>query len=89
MKSMCLLAYKPSEDGTGSLEVRAKDYHSNWMAAIAILDDDTFLGAENSYNLFTLRKNSGGLDDERARLEVCSKTYLNPMETLFETLCKP
>ena len=55
MKSIQLLVYKPEE---GSIEVRARDYHSNWMTAVEVLDDDTYLGAENSFNLFTVRKNS-------------------------------
>ena len=34
----------------------AKDCNPNWMTAIEILDDDNFLGAENSFNLFTCQK---------------------------------
>ena len=68
MKSICLLLYNASE---GVLELRAQDYASNWMSAVAILDDDTYLGAENGYNLFTVRKNSAAAsDDDRRRLEV-------------------
>ena len=68
MKSMNLLVYKPEE---GSLEVRAQDYGAAFMTAVEILDDDTFLGAENSYNLFTVRKNSDAASDEdRRRLQV-------------------
>lgn len=68
MKSMNLLVYKP-EDGT--IENRAQDYGTAWMTAVEILDDDTYLGAENSYNLFTVRKNSDAASDEdRRRLQV-------------------
>eukprot|EP00891_Asterochloris_glomerata_P001303 jgi/Astpho2/1303/fgenesh1_pm.00024_%23_4_t len=67
MKSIYLLLYNASE---GVLELRAQDYASNWMSAVAILDDDTYLGAENGYNLFTVRKNSAAAsDDDRRRLE--------------------
>lgn len=34
----------------------ARDYNPNWMTAIEILDDDTFLGAENFFNLFVCQK---------------------------------
>ena len=34
----------------------ARDFNPNWMTAVEILDDDTFLGAENSFNLFTCQK---------------------------------
>jgi DNA damage-binding protein 1 len=41
------------------------------MSAVEILDDDIYLGAENNFNLFTVRKNSeGATDEERGRLEV-------------------
>ena len=68
MKSIYLLMYKAEE---GVLEIRAKDFHSNYMTAVDILDDDTYLGAEINYNLFTVRKNSDAASDEdRNRLEV-------------------
>ena len=40
----------------GAIEERAHDYNSNWMSAVEILDDDINLGAENNFNLFTIRK---------------------------------
>jgi DNA damage-binding protein 1 len=68
MKSIYLLMYKAEE---GVLEIRAKDFHSNYMTAVDILDDDTYLGAEISYNLFTVRKNSdAAADEDRNQLEV-------------------
>ena len=34
----------------------ARDFNPNWMTSIEMVDDDTFLGAENSFNLFTCQK---------------------------------
>lgn len=52
--------------------MRARDYNTNWIVASAILDEDTYLAAENSYNLFSLAKNSdAAADEERNHLEVC------------------
>ncbi|KAK9936888.1 hypothetical protein M0R45_013710 [Rubus argutus] len=59
MKSISLLIYKHEE---GAIEERARDYNANWMSAVEILDDDVYLGAENFYNLFTVRKNSEDSD---------------------------
>mmetsp|Transcript_63382 Transcript_63382/g.200458 ORF Transcript_63382/g.200458 Transcript_63382/m.200458 type:complete len:1099 (-) Transcript_63382:192-3488(-) len=74
MKSISLLIYKPEE---GIIEARARDYNANWMTAVHVLDDDTFLGAENSFNLFTVRKNSdAATDEERGRLEVVGEYHL-------------
>ena len=53
MRSMTLLQYKQME---GCFEEIARDYEPNWMTAIEILDDDTFLGGENNHNLFVCQK---------------------------------
>ena len=74
MRSIQVLAYRAEE---GALEVRARDFKPNWMSAVAALDDDVFLGAENSFNLFTLRKNSDAAsDEERAQLDVSGPPLL-------------
>ncbi len=68
MRSLQLLIYRADE---GILEVRARDYKTHWMTAVEVLDDDTYLGAENSNNIFTLRKNTdAAADEDRNRLEV-------------------
>ncbi|KAL3145326.1 hypothetical protein ABBQ38_001586 [Trebouxia sp. C0009 RCD-2024] len=82
MKSIYLLMYKAEE---GVLEIRAKDFHSNYMTAVDILDDDTYLGAEINYNLFTVRKNSDAASDEdRNRLEVVGEYHLGDMVNRFQ-----
>ncbi|CAM6089835.1 unnamed protein product [Calypogeia fissa] len=81
MKSISLLMYKPEE---GAIEERARDYNANWMTAVEILDDDTYLGAENSFNLFTVRKNSdAATDEERGRLEVVGEYHLGEFVNRF------
>jgi DNA damage-binding protein 1 len=48
------------------------------------LDDDTYLGAENAMNLFTLRKNSeAGTDDERSKLELVGDFHLGEFINRF------
>jgi hypothetical protein len=73
MKSISLLQYKPpGADGeAASIEEVAKDFDANWMTAVSTLDDDTFIGAEHEYNLFTVRRNNDATTDEdKKRLEV-------------------
>lgn len=54
------------------------------MSAVEILDDDIYLGAENNYNLFTVRKNSeGATDEERGRLEVVGEYHLGEFVNRF------
>ena len=53
MRSMTLLSYKALE---GNFEEIARDFEPNWMTAVEILDDNTFLGEENSFNLFVCQK---------------------------------
>ncbi|CAN1823275.1 DNA damage-binding protein 1 [Linum perenne] len=81
MKSISLLIYKHEE---GAIEERARDYNANWMSAVEILDDDIYIGAENNYNLFTVRKNSeGATDEERGRLEVVGEYHLGEFVNRF------
>ncbi|RWW05194.1 hypothetical protein GW17_00031546 [Ensete ventricosum] len=68
----------------GAIEELARDYNANWMSAVEILDDDVFLGAENNYNLFTVRKNSdAATDEERGRLEVVGEYHLGEFVNRF------
>ncbi|XVF00511.1 hypothetical protein REPUB_Repub04eG0007500 [Reevesia pubescens] len=81
MKSFSLLIYKHEE---GAIEERARDYNANWMSAVEILDDDIYLGAENNFNLVTVRKNSeGATDEERGRLEVVGEYHLGEFVNRF------
>lgn len=81
MKSISLLIYKPEE---GAIEERARDFNANWMSAVEILDDDIYLGAENSFNLFTVRKNSDAAsDEERGKLEVVGEYHLGEFVNRF------
>ncbi|KAK8530110.1 hypothetical protein V6N12_060866 [Hibiscus sabdariffa] len=81
MKSISLLIYKPEE---GAIEERARDYNANWMSAVEIFDDDVYLGAENNFNLLTVRKNSeGATDEKRNRLEVVGEYHLGEFVNRF------
>lgn len=74
MKSITLLMYKADE---GALDMAACDFNSNWLTAVEMLDDDTYLAAENSNNLFVVRKNSDvATDEDRSRLEPVGKYHL-------------
>eukprot|EP00252_Welwitschia_mirabilis_P019638 TRINITY_DN4603_c0_g1_i1.p1 TRINITY_DN4603_c0_g1~~TRINITY_DN4603_c0_g1_i1.p1 ORF type:complete len:1092 (+),score=216.35 TRINITY_DN4603_c0_g1_i1:257-3532(+) len=81
MKSVSLLLYKHEE---GAIEERARDYNANWMSAVEFLDDDIYIGAENNYNLFTLRKNSdAATDEERGKLEIVGEYHLGEFVNTF------
>ncbi|KAG1661544.1 DNA damage-binding protein 1 [Nymphon striatum] len=82
MRSMSLVAYRPLE---GSLEEIGRDYQPNWMCAVEILDDDTFLGAENCFNLFVCQKNNeAAADDERQHLLEVGQFHLGDMVNVFK-----
>ena len=58
-----------------AVQMRAKDYNYNWMTAAAMLDEDHYIGAENSHNIFVCRKNNdAAVDEARTSLEVGSGT---------------
>ena len=59
------------------IEEIARDYNANWMTAVDMLDDDTYIGAEDSFNLFTVKKNSdAATDEERQKLEIVGEFHL-------------
>ena len=53
MKSITLLGYKPLQD---AFEEIARDTTVKYMTGIEILDDDNFIGSDNSFNLFVCQK---------------------------------
>jgi len=62
----------------------ARDFTPNWMSAIEIVDDDTFLGAENSFNLFTCQKDSAATtDEERLHLQEVGLYHLGEFVNVF------
>uniref|UniRef100_A0A1B6IJV9 RSE1/DDB1/CPSF1 C-terminal domain-containing protein n=1 Tax=Homalodisca liturata TaxID=320908 RepID=A0A1B6IJV9_9HEMI len=81
MRSMALLQYKTME---GCFEEMARDYNPNWMTSVEILDDDTFLGAENSLNLFVCQKDSTSTsDEERQQIQEVGQFHLGDMVNVF------
>ncbi|XP_050465445.1 DNA damage-binding protein 1 [Cataglyphis hispanica] len=81
MRSLTLLQYKTME---GSFEEIARDYNPNWMTSIEILDDDTFLGAENCFNLFICQKDSAATsEDERQQMQEVGQFHLGDMVNVF------
>ncbi|KAG0223154.1 DNA damage-binding protein 1a [Actinomortierella wolfii] len=68
MKSLTLLRYRGSE---GKIEEIARDSNLNWIMAFEAIDDETFIGADDASNLFTLVKNTETMvEDEARRLEL-------------------
>lgn len=54
------------------------------MSAVAILEEDVFIGAENNYNIFTVRRNvDATTDEERARLEPAGCFHLGEFVNRF------
>lgn len=81
VRSMTLIQYKAME---GSLEEIARDYSPNWMTAIDILDDDTFLGAENGFNLFVCQRDSGAnTDEERQHMSEVGRIHIGDQVNVF------
>ncbi|KAI4468317.1 dna repair/rna processing cpsf family [Holotrichia oblita] len=81
MRSMTLLQYKTME---GNFEEIARDYNPNWITAIEILDDDVFLGAENSYNIIVCQKDSAATtDEERSQMQEVGQFHVGDMINVF------
>lgn len=81
MRNMTLLQYKTME---GSFEEIGRDYNPNWMTAIEIMDDDVFLGAENSFNIFVCQKDSSATtDEERSQMQEVGQFHVGDMINVF------
>merc|ERR1719510_2076255 len=81
VRSITLLQYKTME---GSFEEIARDFSPNWMTAIEILDDDTFLGAENAYNIFVCQRDSAAsTDEERLQMTEIAKIHVGDQINVF------
>ena len=82
MKSLSL--FQCSQTSAGPILELARDYSSHWMTSVAFLDDDHYLGAENSLNLFVARKNADATtDDDRGRLEIVGEFGLGEFVNRF------
>jgi len=81
MKSITLLLYSPID---GVIKEVARDYHTNWMTACEMFDTENFIGAENSYNFFTLKKNNEAiLQEDRQRLELTGEYHFGEFVNRF------
>ena len=81
MKSISLCVYKPLE---GMIEEVARDFNANWMTAVGIVDDETFIGAEHAYNLFVAKRNSNAkTEEDRSRLEIVGEYHLGEFVNCF------
>lgn len=81
VRAMTLLQYKTME---GSFEEIARDYSPNWMTAVEILDDDTFLGAENAFNIFVCQRDSAASsDEERQQMTEVGQIHVGDMINVF------
>lgn len=81
MRSMTLLQYKAME---GSFEEIARDYNPNWMTMVEVMDDDTFLGAENHCNLIVCQKDgAASTEEDRQQMQDIGQYHLGDMVNVF------
>lgn len=81
VRSITLLQYKTME---GSFEEIARDFSPNWMTGVEILDDDTFLGAENAYNIFVCQRDSAAsTDEERQQMTEVGQIHVGDQINVF------
>ncbi len=61
--------------------------YCNWTTAVEILDDDTYVLAENSCNIVVLHKNDAANDEERARLDTVGEFHNGRVPPSFRHYC--
>ena len=66
------------------MEEISRDYNPNWMTAVKMIDDDHYIGAENSDNIFICQKNSTAADDdERSNLKTTGYFHTGELINCF------
>uniref|UniRef100_A0A1J3JTZ9 DNA damage-binding protein 1b n=1 Tax=Noccaea caerulescens TaxID=107243 RepID=A0A1J3JTZ9_NOCCA len=80
MNSFSLLVYKHEES---AIEQIARDDNASWMAAVEILNHDTYLGADNFFNLFTVKQGKGATDEERSHMEAVGEYHIGECVNRF------
>jgi DNA damage-binding protein 1 len=80
-KSVCVLQLETKGDGVTLTEL-ARDHSTNWVTAVGVLDEDTFIAAESSRNIYTLSK----LEDEEdtRTLTTDGRFHLGEMVNVFK-----
>jgi len=81
MKSITVFNYKQQE---GTMEEIARDNNFYWMSDIEVVDQDVTIGAENEYNIFTVRRNTTSENEEERRtLEVVGRYHVGDLINRF------
>lgn len=69
---------------SSKLEEIARDFTCNYMRAIEILDNNTFIGAEDNENLFFVHRDLSGKSVDSGRLEVCGEFHVGELVNTFQ-----
>lgn len=81
VRSISVVKYFPEFQ---TLEEIARDFNQNWVTAIEMLTDNTYLGAENFNDIFALRRNPNSASEEiRCRLDTVGRFNLGEMINKF------
>ncbi|KXS13000.1 hypothetical protein M427DRAFT_100883 [Gonapodya prolifera JEL478] len=84
MKSVSYLSYQLSGNPpTDTLVEVARDYGTNWMTAVGMVDANVAVGAESSYNMLAVRRVEDGTEDDRKRLVGVGEWHLGDMVNRF------
>ena len=79
LKSVSVLTYHHEEN---KLKEAYRDYATNYMTAVEAIDEDIFLGSDNTCNVFTLKRNEAESNENR-QLEECGQFHLGEMINQF------
>lgn len=81
MRSMSLFSYKPLQS---HFEEVARDFNPAWMTEVEILDEETFLGAEQYFNIFVCQRDSKASNDQdRQQMQQVGLFHLGDSVNVF------
>ena len=79
MKSVSVLTYDRTEN---KIKEAYRDYATNYMTCVDAIDEDIFLGSDNTCNVFTLKRSDNSSCDNH-QLEECGQYHLGEMINQF------
>eukprot|EP00003_Mantamonas_plastica_P022436 TRINITY_DN380_c1_g1_i2.p1 TRINITY_DN380_c1_g1~~TRINITY_DN380_c1_g1_i2.p1 ORF type:complete len:1241 (+),score=459.79 TRINITY_DN380_c1_g1_i2:225-3725(+) len=81
MKSIALLKYNEID---GVIEELSRDHNPSWVSCIEFLGSETYIGGENSYNFYSVMRNTESVaEEDRSRLDTVGEFHLGDFVNRF------
>lgn len=81
LQSITMLRFN---EESAKLEEIARDFSCNYMRSIEIIDENTFVAAEDNENIFFAHRDASSKASESGRLEICGEFHVGELINVFQ-----